>query len=247
MNGSFAKARKFAAILRNPAFRVALRRHRVAAGIEHAQLLRGLACHTVVDVGANRGQFALVARHCFPDAQIISFEPLRGPAEIFRRVFKGDANVKLHQVAIGPEAGAATIHVSRRDDSSSLLHITQLQNRIFPGTQESGTETIQVGRLEDFIPAARLQPPALLKLDVQGYELSALKGCETLLQHFAYVYAECSFVELYKGQALADEVIAWLREHSFKLCGVYNLADDRDGKAVQADFLFGRRSAARAS
>jgi len=45
---------------------------------------------------------------------------------------------------------------------------------------------------------------------------------------------------LYTGQALADEVIAWLRERSFKLCGVYNMAHDRDGKAVPADFLFER-------
>jgi len=47
-------------------------------------------------------------------------------------------------------------------------------------------------------------------------------------------------MELYKGQALADEVIAWLRERGFALNGVYNMAYDRNGKAVQADFLFGR-------
>ena len=219
----------------------------VGAGIEHEQVLHKLGCRTVVDIGANRGQFALIARHCFPDARIISFEPLRGPAEIFRGVFEGDTSVALHQVAIGPEAGTAIIHVSKCDDSSSLLPITSLQNQIFPGTQESGTETIKVGRLEEFVSAEEIEPPALLKLDVQGYELSALKGCEALLPHFAYVYAECSFVELYAGQALADEVIAWLRERGFALSGVYNMAYDRSGKAVQADFLFQRRSAACAS
>ncbi|MGH9448085.1 MAG: FkbM family methyltransferase [Terriglobia bacterium] len=48
----------------------------------------------------------------------------------------------------------------------------------------------------------------LFKLNVQGHELEALKACEDLLDRFAYVYVECSFMELYKGQALADEVIA---------------------------------------
>ena len=233
------RVKKAVAAFRSPLWLRALRLG-VGAGIEHEQVLHKLGCRTVVDIGANRGQFALVARHCFPDATIISFEPLHGPSGIFQKVFAGDSKVELHRAAIGPEAGNTTIHVSRRDDSSSLLPISALQNQIFPGTQETGTETIRVGRLEDFIPAERLQPPALLKLDVQGYELSALKGCETLLQHFAYVYAECSFVELYAGQALADEVIAWLRERSFILCGVYNMAYDRDGKAVQADFLFKR-------
>ncbi|WP_461441697.1 FkbM family methyltransferase [Metallibacterium sp.] len=82
--------------------------------------------------------------------------------------------------------------------------------------------------------------PALLKLEVQGYELQALRGCEALLDRFQYVYCECSFVELYAGQALADAVISWLRERGLRLISVYNMANEEDGRAVQADFLFGR-------
>jgi hypothetical protein len=54
------------------------------------------------------------------------------------------------------------------------------------------------------------------------------------------VYVECSFQELYAGQSFADEVIAWLRERRLRLVGVYHMAHDGDGRAVQADFLFGR-------
>jgi ribosomal protein S18 acetylase RimI-like enzyme len=42
------------------------------------------------------------------------------------------------------------------------------------------------------------------------------------------------------GQALADEVIARLRERGLRLAGVYPMAYDDRGRAVQADFLFGR-------
>ena len=52
--------------------------------------------------------------------------------------------------------------------------------------------------------------------DEQGFELTALQGCEELLDRFEWVYAECSFIELYEGQALADEVIAWLRERGLR-------------------------------
>ena len=77
MNDWIAKARKLAGVLVVPAWRDALRRHRVAAGVEHARVLRNLGpVGTVVDIGANRGQFALAARHCFADARIVSFEPL---------------------------------------------------------------------------------------------------------------------------------------------------------------------------
>jgi hypothetical protein len=75
---------------------------------------------------------------------------------------------------------------------------------------------------------------------VQGFELPALAGCEGVLDRFAWVYVECSFMELYAGQALADEVIAWLRERGLRLSGVYNMAYDGEGRAVQTDFLFGR-------
>ena len=81
--------------------------------------------------------------------------------------------------------------------------------------------------------------PAFLKLDVRGLELEALRGCEDLLARFAPVYAECSFVELYKGQALADEIMAYLGDRGFRLSGIYNLSYDKNGKTVQGDFLFG--------
>ena len=241
MNGWLAKARKLAGIIKVPAWRDALRRHRVAAGVEHVVVLRNLGpLRMVVDIGANRGQFALAARHVFPQSQIVSFEPLAGPAALWRAVFAGDARATLVEAAVGPEPGAAEIHLSARDDSSSLLPITERQNALFPGTAEAGTATIQVVRLADALPAADIEAPALLKLDVQGFELQALAGCEALLDRFAWVYVECSFVELYAGQSFADEVIAWLRERGLRLAGVYNMAYDGDGSAVQADFLFGR-------
>lgn len=211
----------------------------MAAGVEHAAVLRSLgAVRTVVDVGANRGQFALAARRCFPEAHIVSFEPLAGPAAVYRAVFAGDPKATLYEAAIGPEPGEAIIHRSAREDSSSLLPIAATQNALFPGTAEIGTQTVRVARLADQLSEEAIEPRALLKLDVQGFELEALAGCGDLLDRFDWVYAECSFVELYAGQAFADEVISWLRECGFALRGVYNMTYDDSGQAIQADFLF---------
>jgi FkbM family methyltransferase len=215
-------------------------RFRVAAAFEHEPVLQQLNCRTIVDVGANRGQFALVARRCYPQATIFSFEPLSKPANRYRRVFAGDERVKLNEVAVGPSVGKVTIYVSARDDSSSLLPITALQNQIFPGTSEIGQETVRIAPLREFVRSEDIEPPALLKIDVQGYELETLKGCESLLDRFANIYVECSFVELYAGQASASEVIDFLHERGFLLKGIYNITYDRSGFAVQADFLFGR-------
>ena len=98
-------------------------------------------------------------------------------------------------------------------------------------------------RLVEKVRAQDLSAQALLKLDVQGFELDSLAGCEDLINYFSWVYVECSFVKLYQGQSFADEVIAWLSEKAFSLKGVYNLIYDQKGKAIQADFLFHRKSA----
>ena len=162
------KGKKLAAILKSPYYQTRLLRHRVAAGVEHARVLSGLDCRTVVDIGANRGQFALVARQCQPQARVISFEPLPAAAAKFRAVFAGDDRVTLHEVAIGPVPGNATIHISRRDDSSSLLPITSTQVALFPGTAEAATATVRVAPLREFVPVGGYPAPRLAQAGRAG-------------------------------------------------------------------------------
>lgn len=132
------------------------------------------------------------------------------------------------------------MHVSAHDDSSSLLPITRTQTQLFRGTDEVRTEEIRIGTLDEFLDSASIDDPALLKLDVQGFELEALRGCGDLLDRFSYLCAEGSFVELYEGQALAVDVIDWLRDRGFSLASVYGTVSDDLGRAVQADMLFKR-------
>lgn len=214
-----------------------LLRYGVFAGVEHKPIISlGLRC--IVDIGANKGQFALACTLWAPDAQIISFEPLPGPCNIFRRLFARSRNVKLFECAVAPMVGSRVIHVSAQEDSSSLLPIGLNQIAHFPGTHEANKMPIKVAPLSHCLSRNKIVSPALLKLDVQGYELEALRGCETLLDMFEYVYCECSFIELYKGQVFADEVIAWLSKCNFKLIGVFNLSYDNAGCPIQGDFLF---------
>lgn len=218
-------------------FLLALIRYRVLASAEHRHIL-SQNFKTIVDIGANRGQFALAARQWSPNAHVISFEPLDNPAAIFRQVFLGDDRVTLYQAAIGPDSQKQKMHVSARDDSSSLLPISSLQTTLFPGTEEQAIAEVAVAPLSKWLTADDLPRPSLLKLDVQGFESEALRGCESLLTGFDWVYCECSFVELYSGQKLASEIINWLSARGFYLTGMFNCAYDHQGQAIQADFLF---------
>ena len=209
-----------------------------AAGTEHRLVLQGFNFDFIVDVGANRGQFALIARKVFPLVKIHSFEPLEEPAQIFKRIFGSDPNIALHVCAIGREKTTATIHITREDDSSSLLPITMTQSSMFPGATEKGTRQVTVLPLSQALGNASIPPASLLKIDVQGFELDVLQGCEDILNKFSHLYIECSFIELYEGQALAHQIVSWLEQRNFILSGVYNMYYDRNGAAVQGDFLF---------
>lgn len=219
-------------------YRVAFLRTRVAASTEHDAILHGLNLDTVVDIGANRGQFALCARKLFPQARIFSFEPLQKPAQAYRKTFERDRNVRLFNIAIGTSSGPAAMHVSRWDVSSSLLPIGKAQQENFPLAEEAWRETVSVARLDECLEAGAIGERALLKLDVQGFELTALQGCENLLRKFTFVYVEASFIELYDGQALATDVISYLLDRGFKVMCVANLSKGNSIRPIQADFLF---------
>jgi FkbM family methyltransferase len=212
-----------------------------AAGVEHRFVLQNLSCECVIDVGANRGQFALISRKIFPRATIHSFEPLEEPAQIFKKIFNNDPNVFFYPYAIGCEKTTATIYVTEDDDSSSLLPITQMQSSMFPGATEKETRQVTVLPLSQALGNTSIPHASLLKIDVQGFELVVLQGSEDILKKFSHLYIECSFIELYQGQALAYQVISWLEKRNFALIGIYNPSYGKKGQAVQADFLFARK------
>jgi FkbM family methyltransferase len=232
--GSVRRAIKLSRLLAFPAGRLGLR-HGVAATVERWRALAAFEVVTVVDVGADEGQFVLLASPAFADAAVCSFEPLTEPAARLRAVF--GAKARLFEAAIGPCDKEATIYVSRRVDSSSLLPIAR-QTEVFPGTELKEQRAVRVAPLATFFRAEATRAPALLDIDFQGFELEALKGCESLLPLFQYVYVECSFIELYRGQALVDDVILYLCQGNFRLSGVQNRIDDPDGSPVEANFLF---------
>jgi FkbM family methyltransferase len=234
------RARKLSRLLGDRRFRSGLR-HGVAATIEHAGALAGRDFASVVDVGANHGQFTLFAAGLYPKARIFAFEPLPGPCAVLARIAAGHDRIQTFCAAIGPRAARARMHVMEPDDCSSLLAPSGHQTAIFPQTRLAGTLAVDMAPLDAFVGPADLRAPALLKLDVQGFELAALEGCASLLERFTAIYVECSFVPLYADQPLADEVLAHLRGQGFRLAGVYQLVHDRAGRAVQADFLCERR------
>lgn len=238
--GRWRRLRKLTVLVRNRTWLRALRRG-VAASVEHRDVPFGSSFATIIDVGAHHGQFALLARERYPIADIVCLEPLPNAVERLGAVHGGDERLVILPYAVANEHGHRAMHVSRKTDSSSLLPILQPYVDAFPGTEEAQTFDVEVRTL-DALFASPVSRPALLKIDVQGGELEVLAGAGRVLAEVDVVFVECSFVEFYRGQALADQVVSALLDSGLRLDGVYSVVRDARGRCLQADMLFRRRS-----
>jgi FkbM family methyltransferase len=192
---------------------------------------------TIVDGGAHRGQTIDVLTDVFDRPTIIAIEANPERAAELDMSYT-EPSVTVHKGALGAESGEATFNVMTRDDTSSLRTATSQSREMFGNAVTTdSTITIQKHRLDDLLDG----PPDILKLDLQGYEYSALKGAESWLDDVPLVLTETAFTEIYEGQELFYELYGLLRGHGFELFGIYDWYLDESGQLVEADVLFQQR------
>lgn len=204
--------------------------------LELLRLLQPLAPTVIYDVGANVGTWTLLAKALFPQVEVHAFEPLRAHHETFTQNTRGVPGVHLHRLALGDTAGASPLHVTSFSDASSLLSLSaagETQWHIHEVTQER----VPVERLATWQQHGGHPLPSVIKLDVQGFELTVLRGAGQCLHHASAVLAEVSVRELYEGQCLFHEVAGFLAERGFTLYALGN-GTALGRPLVQADALF---------
>jgi FkbM family methyltransferase len=205
----------------------------------HERWLRQLRFRTVLDVGANTGQFVDEARKIAPDAFIYSFEPLRECFEALRGARANDPRFRAFHVALGDEPGVVTMHRNAYTQSSSLLPMAELHKTAFPETRHSSPEQVDVKRLDDVAAELTIERPMLLKIDVQGFEAKVIAGATETLRAADVIIVETGVESLYEGQALFDDVYRMLFERGFRYRGNHNqLLSPEDGRVLQADAFF---------
>lgn len=204
--------------------------------------LRRSGIRTVLDVGANTGQFASAIAALLPDARIYAFEPLPDCYEALRRrMRRSRERFEAFPFAIGDVEGAVTFHRSSFAESSSVLPMDDLHKQAFPWTAETVPLEVEMRTLDEVVHGLDLAPDVLLKIDVQGYEHRVLVGAARTLPRIRYVITEVTFEPLYRGQGSAAETCALLSRHGFQLKGVLEqLACPMDDRILQADLLFAR-------
>jgi len=203
--------------------------------------VQALGIGTVIDVGANVGQFASVARAAFPLAQLVCFEPLPDCHKRLQRRFRKDGRFRALQLALGSAHGRRELRRSAYSPSSSILAMSDRHRDAFPSTSATETVAVEVRALDEALHGLRLEGPLFLKLDVQGFELEVLRGATRTLEHCSLVLLEASLHRLYQGEALFADILAHLAGRGFSLAGLAGaLRDPRDGRPLQVDALFER-------
>jgi len=231
------------ALLRGVGLEVS-RVHSPGLRLERLEWLRAHDIRTVLDVGANSGQFAALVRHALPDAFIYSFEPIAAVYAELVENMRGDTRFEALPFALGSDERQLPINRNEFTPSSSLLPMDDLHRKMFPFAVATTTETVNVRRLDDVRTQLRLEPGLMIKVDVQGYEEHVIRGGKATFAQADVVLIEVGIEPLYAGQWLFAEVHEALRELGFSFKGISGqLLRPDNGAPLQADVIFARRTA----
>jgi FkbM family methyltransferase len=207
------------------------------------QLLRSCSIDTVLDIGANTGQFGEFLRNDLGyRKKIISFEPLSSAFAVLKAKAGKDPYWDAFNIALGDIEGPSEINIAGNSYSSSLLDMLPSHSKSAPKSVYSGKETIEVRRLDSIFDSLCSETTRVyMKIDTQGFESTVLKGAERALQRISSVQMEMSLVPLYKGELLFNELYSFMENRGYSLVAIVPGFSDREsGQLLQVDGIFRR-------
>lgn len=204
------------------------------------QLFTSRGTDLVIDVGANKGQYASTIRSEGYSGRIISFEPIPDAFELLRQASSTDTKWQIRQCALGQTNCTMPFHISENLASSSLLDVTARSIDAFAGTRTIRNIEVDVQTLEQAISLNDLGRRTHLKMDTQGSELDVLIGAQGLLERIDTIECELSLVSLYAGQPLFPTVCQHIYDAGFFAVWVERGFKSKEGEVLQLDALFRR-------
>ena len=171
-------------------------------GSRTRRLIDAYHVDTVLDIGANSGQFAGYMRETVGyKGRIISFEPQSAAFAELKKNAADDPNWEVHNIALGETEGPAEINIAGNSFSSSLLSMHSVHLAAAPESAFIGKETVTVRRLDTiFDELCGRARRVYLKSDTQGYEIRVLNGAAGVLERIDFIQIEMVLVPLYEGE-----------------------------------------------
>lgn len=208
-----------------------------------AKMLNHFQIDTVIDGGANVGQFGRTLRAAGYSGRIFSAEPLTSAFSELALASENDPHWVAERLAFSDQEGSIEMNISANSVSSSALPMLRAHSDADPGSVYVGRESAPSTTLDAFVIRHGIDPSAtMLKLDVQGYEGTVLAGATETIGTFAAAQMELSYVPLYGGQWLAHDVAEFMTQHGFELW-MYDSAafyEPESQRLLQCDGIFVR-------
>ena len=205
---------------------------------------RAAGVTTIIDVGANTGQFGQTMIAAGWKRRLVSFEPLS--AAHARLVETAGRNPQWHvapRTAIGAQRGTAEINIAGNSQSSSLLPMLERHLSAAPTSSYVGTETISVATLDDALAGYAPSECYMLKMDVQGFEAEVLRGAPRTLHRTAVIYAEMSLQPLYEGEPVFTDLSRDIMALGYRCVGLQpGYTDASNREMLQVDGVFVRNT-----
>lgn len=205
-----------------------------------AMLLRELRVDVLLDVGANRGQFAQQARRQGYRGRIVSFEPVPDLVEVLEREAADDPDWQVHACALGEEDGTAEIHWSP-GTLSSLLPASDFGRQWNDALDDMAVREIAVRRLDglwDEVTAGLDAPRPFLKMDTQGYDVATFRGAGDRVAQLLGLQSEVAMVPIYDGMPRLLDQLALYEAAGFETTGMFPVNRDRDTlRAIEFDLM----------
>lgn len=179
----------------------------------------------ILDVGANRGQFALEVLEVVPDIHIYSFEPVYEAFNDLKILSSKYKQIIPIESAVSLETGKTTFYVTESDVGSSLLE--PLPNQPSKWLNLAKKTTVSTTRLDDFIMKEKLDDPEapvnLLKVDAQGADLDVIMSCGKFLnpKSIKAILVEMNFRIFYRSQQLFYDIFAELDRNGYRPAWLY--------------------------
>jgi FkbM family methyltransferase len=195
----------------------------------------GFVPKTIVDAGAYEGRWTEEVKSIYPACPVVMIEANPGKAVRLNAVQKKlGPSVSFERVLLGACARKNVTFYSMETGSSVLPEVTRVPRTPIPLDMET---------LDQVTARMAMSSPALVKLDVQGYELEVLRGAERTLQFTEVIILELSLLEYNRGAPLVAEVLPQLSTWGFAMydiCGQHRR--DASRALLQVDAVFVRES-----
>lgn len=196
----------------------------------------------IFDLGANNGDISKIYLEYFSSARIFAFEPFPDSAKNYKSNFKDDARVKCFELAISDVKEEKNFFVNKNVDTNSLLKPQKSGLSSDAQVENISVIKVQSITLDEFCKQNNIDHIDILKMDIQGGELNALKGAVKLLKEnkIGMIYMETYFVEQYEGHPLFHDLSKFLSQFNFYLQDIYNPIYGK-GSIAWADAIFKMR------